>query len=117
MTTATEMSVLTLSRDQVRWLTELPWGKPECWMSAGGYGLYLENLDLKIEVHVHGPRVTITTDWSRQPKPAPAPIDLSWVTTEPVYEGTKWLNWTLLGAKLLLLGMLAAIAVAVVVKA
>lgn len=69
------------------------------------------NADCDLNGMEHGHRQT------RHPNNRPAPIDLGWVTTEPVHEGPKWLNWTLLGAKLLLLCMLAAIAVAVVVKA
>lgn len=46
-----------------------------------------------------------------------APIDTSWVTTEPVYEGPKWMHVVKLIASFVLLCMFAAICVAVVVKA
>lgn len=44
------------------------------------------------------------------------PIDLSWVTTEPVYEGPAWMHWVKLIASIAFMGMLCAIAIAVLVK-
>lgn len=53
--------------------------------------------------------------WEQQKRTRPAP-DVSWVTTEPVYEGPAWLLWTKLVATILCLAMWAADAVAVILK-
>ena len=60
--------------------------------------------------------VKVEQDEPAESSPLLAPIDLSWVTTEPVYEGPRWLHWMLLAAKFGLLLMLAAIAAAVILK-
>jgi hypothetical protein len=54
---------------------------------------------------------------SRHPVFKPAPVDLSWVTTEPVYGGPKWLHVVKFVAGIVAMGVLSAIAIAVLVKA
>lgn len=56
-----------------------------------------------------------TALWEQQKCTRPAP-DVSWATTEPVYEGPRWLLWTKLVATILCLATWAAVAVAVILK-